>query len=550
MTAEVASTPEISLTLTPRVTAGVASGVHVRYALRGVAASRGDVLCRLPRTAAGVACAAVDGDGVTARDDDGLLVLTHEDDEPGPMYTYRLWRTDRDTNGTVHVEYFAPVRMVTAATTNGPLFDLRAEGAGISAAGLAFLALPPYEGPLDITLTWALDALPVGARGIHNHGEGTVRRTGALRSLEWCYFMAGVIESFPALPDAEFGMYWLSQPAFDAAVIGESSRRLYRSMCELFREPDPGYRVLVRKHPFPGSGGTSFPRGFMFGWSDEPVDGAPVTVDDITKLLAHETVHNWLILDGALDEFSWYSEGLAEYYSLAVMHRSGMIDDQALLHLLNERAVGYYSNPAQTLSLTDATARFWSDWQAQRVPYGRGLMYFIDLDHKVRVTSHGKRCLDDVILDVLQRQRSGSKVTASDWPALIASELGNSAIADFEAMLAGEWIIPAAEGLGPRFVATATKIRQLDMGFDYASLRSGIVSGVREGGAAYEAGIRDGDVIIEAPSPIRLAQRPAQPTALTLQRGDHTFSVVYEPFGALIAGITWQLAAGLRAAPA
>ncbi|MFE2426813.1 hypothetical protein ACFXJ5_08670 [Streptomyces sp. NPDC059373] len=528
--------PSIDLTLAPQVVDGAATGVHVRYQLRGLSLAAGDTLCRLPVVIVGVDGSKVAPGDLTANDEAGPIPLTHVQDEPTPSWTYRRWQLGRATQGEIRVEYFAPVRVVDAAHTNGPLFDLRAEGAGVSGAGVSFLAIPECEGDFDTEVRWDLAGPAGDTRGVSNYGEGTVRRTAALESLTYTFYMAGELGSYPSVPDESFGMYWLSQPAFDTAQVGARIKRIYDDMCDFFREPAPGHRVFVRKHPFRGGGGTALPRAFMFGWSE----AQSRSVEELTSLLAHETVHNWPTLQGEHSEISWYTEGTAEYYSLVLPHRTGLRDDDEFLDQLNKRAHGYYANPLQQLTFDEAARQYWKDWRAQRVPYGRGLFYFIDLNHKVRSSSGGSRGLDDLVLTVLDRQRAGQDVGMEEWLELVAAEIGAAGRTDFDAMLAGQRILPAAQCLGPDFVADETDIRQLDLGFDYSSLTSAVVTGLVNEGVAASAGIREGDVILDGPTPHELAQGPVQEIVLTLRRAGDTLKVSYVPSSAWMTGRIWK----------
>ncbi|MFC8668675.1 hypothetical protein [Streptomyces sp. NPDC057199] len=534
------ASPSIDLTLTPEVVDGAATGIRVSYVLRDLDLAEGDTLCRLPKVLVGIAAAAVTDDGVTATDDSGPLPMTHHMDEPTATWTFRRWQTARATVGDIRVEYFAPVRTVTAATTNGPLFDLRAEGQGVSGAGVSFLALPVSEEEFDARIGWDLTGLPSTARGVSSHGEGTIQRTATPEALTYTFFMAGVLGSYPELPDETFGMFWMSEPKFDAVQVGRHSQLLYDQMCDFFREPAPGFRVFVRKHPFLGNGGSALPgsRGFMFGWSDEETQ----STEGLKRLLSHETVHNWPLLPGDPAKVSWYNEGVAEYYSLALTHRSGIIDDDTFLELLNKRAHGYYSNPLQTLNNEEAAERYWKDWRAQRIPYGRGLFYLIDTDHRIRKASDGRRSVDDLVLELLDRQRAGRGSSAEEWVELVADELGEAGLEAYEAMLAGQWVLPDLDCLGPRFKAREADIRQLDVGFDYQSFRTQTIADVVRGGHADRAGVRDGDVIVAGPSPHSLPQKPVADISLTLQRGSETIDVKYEPLGELVTGRLWERA--------
>lgn len=532
------SNATIRVTLAPCLTDGAASGVRVTYELGGLQLAAGQTLAKLPKVMFGMDAAKVADDGILANDDLGLVPLAHTTDDPTPSWTYRRWTVGRDTEGVVRVTYVAPVRVVTAATTNGPMFDLRAEGAGISGAGVSVLALPEYDGDADTEVRWDLTQLPDGARGVSSRGEGTVRRTGTFESLTYTFYMAGVLGSYPPEPDPVFGMFWLSETKFDAAEIGRQSHSLYLDMCRFFREPDPAFRVFVRKHPFRGNGGSALPgsRGFMFGWSDEETQ----TTEELAGLLAHETVHNWPLLDGDPNVVSWFNEGAAEYYSILLPFRTGAIDERRFLELLNQKARGYYGNPLQNLNLAETAEIYWQDWRAQRVPYGRGFFHILDTDHRIRLASDGARSVDDVVLAILDRARAGNKVTIDDWLELVTEELDSAATAAHEAMTAGRRILPDLDCLGPRFLAKATLIPQLDTGFDLAGFRAGVIAGVIKNGNAARAGLRDGDIVLHGPASHKLTDGNLTEIRLTLQRGEEVFDVAYEPLGTPVTGRLWE----------
>lgn len=115
------------------------------------------------------------------------------------------------------------------------------------------------------------------------------------------------------------------------------------------------------------------------------------------------------------------------------------------------------------------TRRYWKDWRAQRIPYGRGLFYLIDTDHRIRKASDGRRSVDDLVLELLDRQRAGRESSAEEWVELVADELGEAGLRAYEAMLAGQWVLPDLDCLRPRFKAREADTRQPDEGFDYQS---------------------------------------------------------------------------------
>ena len=68
-------------------------------------------------------------------------------------------------------------------TNNGPLFDMRREGAGFEGAGIGFLAVPPGETPYRVTLDWDFRGMPAGSRGVWSLGEGRVERVATAQQL-------------------------------------------------------------------------------------------------------------------------------------------------------------------------------------------------------------------------------------------------------------------------------------------------------------------------------------------------------------------------------
>ncbi|WP_046501116.1 M61 family metallopeptidase [Streptomyces odonnellii] len=346
------------------------------------------------------------------------------------------------------MSYFAPVQQVGPATHNGPLFDLRAEADGVHGAGITFLVLPKPDTEFAISVRWNCTEEKV--RCVASFGEDACELTGTVDMLAYSFYMAGPLHQHPAQGSPTFNMYWLTEPSFDPVAVAEHIERVYSIMCDFFREPVPGHRVFVRRNPHDGTGGTALPRSFFFGYGDDEVP----TVESLSALLAHETAHNWPRLDGEHSETAWYSEGTAEYYSLVLPHRAGLLDDEQFLEPVNERARNYFTNPLQTLTSATAAEIYWRDQRAQRVPYGRGLFYLIDVNAKIQAAGEGKRGVDDLVLAALERRWAGEKVGVAEWLEMVRKELGEAGPDDFAAMEAGEWVVPASDALGePRGAA-------------------------------------------------------------------------------------------------
>lgn len=351
--------------------------------------------------------------------------------------------------------------------------------------------------------------------------------------LAFTYYAAGPMQRFPA-DGGPFALYWFTEPPFDLPAVAADISAWFAQASRFFRDPGGSYRVFVRANPYPAGGGTALRRSFMFGWGvDRPVSAA-----ELQGLLAHEITHNWPRLDGGEHaETAWYSEGTAEYYSILLSRRAGAIDDAEFLERINGRATAYYANPFRELSNAEAGKRFWSDPQAQRVPYGRGFMYLVALDAKLRAASAGRRSVDDLVLEVLERQGRGERVDLAQWTQLLERELGAAGHADFDAMVGGATIVPPTSSFGPCLKPVPYREPRFELGFD--DFVAGKVRGLVADSNAARAGVQEGDEIVDRGDVEAARRDPARELVIKLRRGADLQEIRYRPRGAQIEGWRW-----------
>lgn len=529
--------PKLDLVMTPHATGGTDSYLGVRMTLQAPGLKAGDGLVRLPLRLVGIPSARYDGDALTARDSQGDLALTQEEEPPTPQGVYRRWKVARATVGDVVVSYRAPPRAISAATNNGPLFDLREESGGFAGAGVGFLATPVPPGPWRVRLAWDLANAPAGSRGVWSLGEGTVETVLPSDALAFSYYAVGPLKSHPAKPDPGFNVYWLTEPPFDGAQLGEGVRALYNSMAAFFDDEGKSYRVFIRQNPYIGTGGTALSRSFMFGYHPP----AKPTAESLQMLVAHEMAHTWPAMQGEHGDTAWYSEGAAEYYSLALSWRAGALSVDRVVATLNERANAYYSNPYRGLSNPEAAKRFWTDPIAQTVPYGRGFFYLLQTEAAIRKASGGARSLDDVVKAIRRRQDAGQPHGLPAWLELVGAEIGaDAAKAGYEAMASGALIAPPAELYGGCLAVEPYKVRPFQLGFARASLNDDrIIRDLEPGSAAAQAGVRDGDTVVDVGDLVEVRKDEALPLDLKLRRGDEVLTVSYLPRGAPVDAYRW-----------
>ncbi|WP_312126836.1 hypothetical protein [Brevundimonas sp.] len=526
----------LSVLLTPKPAGnGQVAELAVELRLPAPAIEAGKPLLRMPVHIVSTPTAAYSADQISVTDDLGPLNLTSVDEDPAPEGLYRQYVAQRAPQGEMVVRYATPPRAVSAETRNGPLFDLRAQDGGLMGAGVYFMALPTVQEPYDITLNWDLSQLPEGARGVWSLGEGTRTITAPASTLSFSFYAVGQVKSEPEQGAEDFGLYWLDTPPFDIGELASETRALYQHMAKFFGDEDAPYRVFVRANPYPAGGGTALAKSFMFGYGA----GGETTSGGLQMLLAHEMAHNWPRLTDAEHALTaWYTEGNAEYYSSALAYSLGQMTPEDFLKEMNERANAYYANPHIRLSNAEAGQIFWSDARAQRVPYGRGFMYLLNVNAQMREASNGTKSLDDVVLEILNRQREGKPAGLAEWIEILTREIGPHAKDEYEAMAAGEIIIPRDDSLSPCFRPHPVDILPWDLGFD--EMRLGVVADLRPDSNAARAGLLEGDEILSITPMKQVRDDETKPVEMTIRRDGQVYGVSFLPRGQAIGGYRWQ----------
>ncbi|MCC5980155.1 MAG: hypothetical protein JJU26_00385 [Oceanicaulis sp.] len=533
--------PSLGVTLAPQWDGEEVIALGVSMLITAPELDEGEALLRIPLMLVGTPTAALAADEFEAHDDFGALVLTAQDEDPDASGIYRRYLVGRPTAGDVRVSYAAPPREVDAQTRGGPLFDMRRQENGLIGAGVYFFAVPPGNAPWTITLDWDLSAMPEGARGVWSLGEGRQQTIAPANLLNFSFYAAGLLSSESEDGEGNFSIYWFEDPPFNVNALARQTRALYDYMARFFDDEGAPYRIFIRYNVHPGGGGTALARSFMVGYDPQ----GETTAGGMQQLLAHEMAHNWPRLSGgAHAETAWYTEGTAEFYSLVLLLRSGQMDLDGFISAINRRAANYYTNPHLALSNIEAGALFWSDPRAQRLPYGRGLLYLISVDAQLREATGGAVSLDDIVVGIFQAQRDGEAVGLEGWVERIGEHLGEQAQAGFDAMAAGETITPPGNAFAPCLRVVPAEFATFELGFD--DFRLGQVTSLDEASAAYEAGAREGDIIHAMTPPLRVARDdPEAAITLDLERDGERFEISFDPRGESLPGWKWERVEGV-----
>ncbi|KAI7783416.1 peptidase m61 domain-containing protein [Diaporthe eres] len=474
-------------------------------------------------------------------DDGDFLRLKYRDEDP--VEGSRLWYLDQNElegrlatkeTSVIKVRFTAPYRRTDEKTLPGPRVDLRRDvtGGGLVGQGVGFIPVPPppiskgssndededgeeQKELWQVAVEWDLDDAPKGTHGAWSLGDDPV--SSATGTMEWtvthAIFAVGYLQRFPAWDvditaaragESVFAMYWLDPSPYDMAALAQSTRAIYARIAEYFDGSKDSFRVFFRQIEANG-GGTGATLSFMIEYSLLSVDQTDEHA--LADLLAHETVHEFALLDQAPpgqsppewqeDEASWYVEGVASYVgALAGLNDPARRD--WMVKSMNNYAQAYYTSPVVGMPFDDVLSDYWDDVDITRVIYYRGAMYLAELDGMIWKESHGKKSMDDVIVDLYKLRREGKPCGLATLKEKVAGLIPRESLdRSYEAMFKGDLIIPSEDCL-ERYGLKLVKMgwKKFELGFDTQSMREFKVRGLVSGSAADKAGVKNGDVIV------------------------------------------------------
>lgn len=149
--------------------------------------------------------------------------------------------------------------------------------------------------------------------------------------------------------------------------------------------------------------GTALKNGFMIQSTNNPFNDP----ETYMHILHHELMHNWIggkIVNkhGALNY--WFSEGFTDYYAYKNRLRIHNVSFEEWLSLFNANVVEpYWLNPEKNRPNPKIAKDYWKNRNVQKVPYQRGTMFALWLDHQILLKSDYKQSLDDVMREILKR---------------------------------------------------------------------------------------------------------------------------------------------------
>ncbi len=363
-----------------------------------------------------------------------------------------------------------------------------------------------FEAERPITLAW---------RGFEAAGWRTISSFGAEDELEvrrslddfrHALFLAGELRL--EQHDVHGGSLWVAvhgRWSFEDAAFQALAARIVALGREFFADfEQPFYLISLIAVGVGGTqgssyGGTGLSDSFALfltpdmGLAPKPGGGG------LAWLLAHELFHEWngqtIGLEQPEQAGYWFSEGFTDFYARRLLLRGGLASPAQHLESWNHKLAAWAANPERAAPAARVAEAFWTSRDVGEVPYQRGDLIALYVDHAIRARSQGARSLDDLMRALVERARAGAGPYSNDeLCAAIAEFAGDEAGA-----VVRRWALEGVEpelppdAAGPEFVLEPAEVPTFHTGFDHATtLASGTVSGVVAGGCAERAGLRDG----------------------------------------------------------
>jgi predicted metalloprotease with PDZ domain len=328
-------------------------------------------------------------------------------------------------------------------------------------------------------------------------------------------------------------------PGLDMARLTTDLKKMCEAQIALF-EPK-GKRAPMDRYVFmtmavgDGYGGLEHraSTALICARGDLPVQGSKEMTDGYRTYLglcSHEYFHTWNVKRIKPSAFApydlhsesyttllWLFEGFTSYYDDLMLVRSGLIDEAAYFKLVAKTINGVLRGSGRTKqTVAESSFDAWTKYyrQDENSPnamvsyYTKGSLVALALDLTIREETRGKRSLDDVMRTLWQRygrefyadgNAGGTGVTEAEVEAIFDEVTGLKLKRFFDRYVRGTDDFPFARLLAPMGVTLSDDRKNAKPSLNIRSARDGNdckVASVYEGGAAHQAGVSAGDILI------------------------------------------------------
>lgn len=297
--------------------------------------------------------------------------------------------------------------------------------------------------------------------------------------------------------------------SFKAAELADLAHTIVRMEREFFNDYDyPYYLITLIPVGEAGSGsrslgGTGLTNSFsLCMMPDTPLGGSFGQGFNVAALLAHEMFHQW---DGHTikpvdpEELCyWFTEGFTDFYMRRLLYRNGLASADEYAAHVNKKLSDLWTSPVRNAPNERVQADFWKNDAVKRLPYVRGDVVAMIVDHGIRVRSNGRRSLDDLMRELVRDGKSHhAKVSTASLLEQFEKYAGPEVGAQVRSIVL-EGATPAMprDAFAPCFTVEEREVTPFELGFDFAKTReTRVITGLVPGSAAAQAGLYEGQAI-------------------------------------------------------
>ena len=231
----------------------------------------------------------------------------------------------------------------------------------------------------------------------------------------------------------------------------------------------------------------------------------------LAGLLSHEHFHTWnghKILTKEPEKLVyWFSEGFTEYYAQLLLLRADNTTIEEFVESYNNMLYKLYTSPVKNEPNERILKDMRNNYDIEKLPYFRGEVLAHNWDTQIKLATNGKHSLDDLMFDILREAVEKGEASCAELINRLSKKYLLTGLEEEieKHVNAGQTIIPHEKALGPCCTLEWQKMKNATLG-GKPKIENGkhLVDSLDPTGAAYKAGLRNGQIILESNIPFVL----------------------------------------------